>query len=295
MGADLSGKILGINDQVNGLWANLNFKETPFAILDIFLVALIIYWGYLLIKETKAIRILYGILMLALLMLIGQLLQLGALNYILKYLVTMIIVAVPVVFQPELRASLEKLGRANIVTDFTNLRKNELSLVIIDIVKSVKIMSTNKIGALIVLQQKTGLKDYIDTGTKIDARLSPELILTIFHPKSALHDGAIIVSGNKIVAAGCTLPLSEDHFDYTIGTRHRAAVGLSEQTDAIIVVISEESGSISLAYNGQLSREISPKELEDFILTILYPKTKNKNNKSQNIEITKLDDMEKNK
>jgi diadenylate cyclase len=272
----ISGKILGISDQINNFGFNLNFKENPFSILDIFLVALIIYSIYLIIKETKAIRIVYGIIILALIMLAGQLLQLSALNFILKYLVTMILVAIPIVFQPELRAFLEKLGRARIVADFSKLRKSEIEVVVEDLVKSVKILSQNSIGALIVLVQKTGLKDYVDTGIKLDAALSPELLLTIFHPKTPLHDGAVIISGNKIVAASCILPLSEDQYDYDIGTRHKAAIGLSQQTDALVIVVSEERGTISIAYNGQLSKEISPKELEEFIYTILYQRLNKK-------------------
>ncbi|EKD56992.1 MAG: protein of unknown function DUF147 [uncultured bacterium] len=289
MGDELGGKILGASDQVTNFWLNLNFKNNPFAVLDILLVALIIYWGYLLIKETRAIRIFYGILMLALVMLLGQVLQLSAINFVLKYLVTMILVAIPIVFQPELRAFLEKLGRARIVTDFTHLRKSELDLVVDDIVKSAKLLAKNKTGALIVLAQKTGLKDFIETGIRLDSKLTPELLLTIFHPKTPLHDGAVIIGGNKVIAAGCTLPLSEDQFDYSIGTRHRAAAGLSEQTDAVIIVVSEERGTISVAYNGQLSREVSPKELEDFILAILHQKPSNKT-KDENLEVKKLEE-----
>lgn len=287
MGEELHGKILGASDQITNFWSNLSFKDNPFAILDILLVGLIIYWGYLLIKETRAIRILYGILILALVMLLGQVLQLSAINFVLKYLVTMIVVAIPIVFQPELRAFLEKLGRANIVADFTHLRKNELDLVVSDIVKSAKLLAKNKTGALIVLAQKTGLKEFIETGVRLESKLSPELILTVFHPKTPLHDGALIISGNKVLAASCTLPLSEDQFDYNIGTRHRAAVGLSEVTDAITIVVSEERGTISVAYNGQLSREVSPKELEDFILAILHQKPSQKA-KDEKIPVTKL-------
>lgn len=282
----LDGKILGASDQISNFWLNLSIKENPFAILDILLVALILYWGYLIIKETKAIRILYGILILALIMLIGQVLQLSALNFILKYIITMIVVAIPIVFQPELRAFLEKLGRAKIVADFNHLRRSEVENVVSDIVKTAKILAKNNTGALIVLAQKTGLKDYIETGVRINAEFSPELVLTIFHPKTPLHDGAVIVSGNKVIAAGCTLPLSEDQFDYNIGTRHRAAVGISEQTDAIVIVVSEERGTISIAYNGQLSTEISPKELEDFILTILHNKSVKSQIKSNDTEIS---------
>lgn len=270
----LTGKVLGLSDNISNFWAGINLYSNPFMILDILLVAIIIYWGYKLIKETRAIRILYGIAILGALMLLGQILHLNALNFILKYLVTMILVAIPVVFQPELRAALEKLGRGKIVADFTALRQSEVSQVIEDLIKAVKILSKNKTGALIVLVQRTGLKDIIEKGVNINAKISSQLITTIFAPNSPLHDGAIIISGNKILAASCMLPLSEDEFDFDIGTRHRAAVGLSSQTDALVVIVSEQSGGLSLSYNGQLIRDLASKELEEMLKDLLQKKSK---------------------
>lgn len=286
MDTNLSGKILGINDQVSGFWLNLKSTDHNFALVDILFVAVIIYYGYILFKETRAIRIIYGILFLAIVMLIGQILQLTALNFVLRYLVTMILVAIPIVFQPELRAALERLGRAKIVTDFANLKRSEISMVVETIVKVSKTLANNKIGALMVITQKTGLRDIIEKGVRLDAEVSAELLISIFTPNTPLHDGAVIISGNKIMSAKCTLPLSDDEFDFSIGTRHRAAIGLSSQSDAIVIVVSEERGTISLAYNGQLSRAISPKELEDFILTIVQQKS-NKNN-DQKFKVNKI-------
>lgn len=282
----MQGKILGVTDQVTNLWSGLSFKDNPYALLDIFIVTLLIYWGYLLIKETKAIRIIYGILLLGILMLLGQVFKLSALNFILQYLITMIIVAIPIVFQPELRAALEKLGRTRIVTDFNMLKNNEIGTIVEQIIKTVKILAKNKTGALIVLAQKTGLRDVVETGIKISGEISSDLLISIFYPKNPLHDGAVIIGGNKIIAASCTLPLSDEEFDFNIGTRHRAAAGLSSQTDAIVIVVSEEKGTISVAFNGQLSREISPKELEDFILTILQQKS---NQKDEQVKVKKME------
>lgn len=267
-----SGKIAGIADQIQYFWQGLDFWRSPLAILDILLVGLILYWGYLLLKETRAMRILYGIAILALIFLLGRIFQLSALNFILKYLITMIIVAIPVVFQPELRALLERLGRAQIIDDFTSLKRREISQIVQEIIEAVEVLSKNKIGGLIVISQRTGLKDIINGGTRLDARMNKDLLLSIFTPNSPLHDGAVIISGNKLIAASCTLPLAEDKFDFSIGTRHRAAVGLSQQSDAIIIVVSEETGAIALAYNGVLSKDLSKDKLEEMILEILQQK-----------------------
>lgn len=258
-------QVLGVKDEVVYFWSSLNFHQNPFFVLDVIIVTALIYWLYILIKETRAIRILYGIVILALLFLLGRLLNLVALNYLLKALMTMLIVAIPVVFQPELRSALEKLGRANIVSDFKKLKRSEISDLISEIVEAVKIMSKNRVGALIVIIQKTGLKDIIETGTTINAKISKELILTIFQPKSALHDGAVIIRGDKIAAAGCTLPLTERRFDYNLGTRHRAAIGLSEQTDAITLVVSEETGHISITAKGILNHDVDEKKLKELL------------------------------
>lgn len=270
MGSVVTGKIAGWSDQIQYFWQGLDFWHSPYAILDIVLVALIFYWAYLLLKETRAMRILYGIAILFLVFLLGKIFDLSALNFILSYLVAMIIVAIPVVFQPELRAMLEKLGRAQFIGDFTKLKKREINEIIEEIIESVEILAKGKIGALIVIAQKTGLRDICDSGTKLDARVTHDLILSIFTPNTPLHDGAVIISGNKIISAGCTLPLAEDKFDFTIGTRHRAALGLSQQSDAMIIVVSEQTGSISLAYNGFLNKRISSAKLEEMILEILH-------------------------
>lgn len=258
-------KVLGAKDEIIYFWSSLDISQNPFFILDIIIVAVFVYWLYVLIKETRAMRILYGIIILALLFLVGRLLNLAALNYLLKALMTMLIVAIPVVFQPELRSALEKLGRADIVSDFRRLKRSEISSIIIEIIGAVKELAKTKTGALIVIGQKTGLKDIIETGTLLNAKISEELLLTIFQPRTALHDGAVIIRGNRIAAAGCTLPLSEKRFDSQIGTRHRAAIGLTEQTDAVTIIVSEETGKISLTAKGILSHDVDEKKLKDLL------------------------------
>jgi len=257
--------LTSIKDQIINFWISLDISKNPFFILDILIVALLIYWIYIFLKETRAMQIIYGILILLVLFYLSVELNLVALNYILRALTPMLVVAIPVVFQPELRSALERLGRGDIVSDFKKLKRSEISQIISEITEAVKKFSAAKVGALMVITQKTGLKNIVDTGTPINGDVTRDLLLTIFHPKTALHEGAVIIKGNKIIAAGCTLPLSEDKFDFHIGTRHRAALGLSEQSDAIIIVISEEKGSISLANKGILNQGINVLKLKEFL------------------------------
>lgn len=267
---DIQGKVLGATDQVSYFLRGLSVLIHPLTILDIFIVAALIYAVYLLLKETRALRILYGIAVLAVIFLLGQVLNLQALNFLLRHFLTLILVAIPVVFQPELRTALERLGRSRLVGEFTGLRKIEIKDLVSKILEAVKVIAKNKRGALIVIARLSGLKEFIETGTALDARLSTELLLNIFTPKSPLHDGATIVSGNKILAAGCTLPLLEEaKFDLELGTRHKAALGLTSQTDALVVVVSEENGQISLASEEKLYRNLSVKELEERLVQLL--------------------------
>ena len=269
-------KILGIKDEITYFWSSISFTKSPFFILDILIVSLLIYWIYIFLKETRAIRILYGIILLIILFLIGKLLNLVALNYLLNALTTMFVVAIPVIFQPELRALLEKLGQADIVSDFKKMRRSDISDMVNKITSAIDKLARTKTGALIVICQKTGLKNYIDTGVILNSSISEELLISIFNTKTPLHDGAVIIKGNKIAAAACTLPLSEDKFLH-IGTRHRAALGLSEQSDAIIIVVSEEKGTISVASKGILNQDIDLKKLKLLLnAIILQGRQKNK-------------------
>lgn len=270
-----NGIVLGVADEVQRYWTSIRFFSRPTAILDIIIVAIIFYWLYILIRQTRAIRILYGIVFLFGLWLLGRALNLTALNYLLSYAMTAIIVAIPIVFQPELRAALEKLGRTEIVSEFGQLRRQPEDIIGM-IVEAVEILAHRKIGSIIVVARKTGLREYIDTGIRLDARLSPELLLSIFAPQSALHDGAVILQDNRIVAAKAILPLSDNKFDYHLGTRHRAGVGLTTSSDALVVIVSEERGEISLAMNGLLETGITIETL--------------KKNLSQNLSTTKRKD-----
>lgn len=242
------------------MWNSVFQYIGPTDIADILATSVLIYYFLLLIRGTRAVQILTGVLVLLGLLGIANLFHLLLLGSILNLIVIGAAVSLPIVFQPELRRVLEQLGRG----DFFRLREGEQSTgaraddkVMAMLAKAAFLLSRNKYGALIVIEQHTGLKEFVESGTTLNAALSPELLLSIFVPRSPLHDGAVIVREGVIEAAGCFLPLAEQSLtERRLGTRHRAALGLSEQTDAVVVVVSEESGSISVAREGKLSREI---------------------------------------
>lgn len=269
-------------NNLNGadIWNNLIGSISSFSptikfttILDIVIVAILFYWIYLLLRQTRAVRILYGIGVLIILWAIGLWLNLTTLNFILRLVTTAVVVAIPVVFQPELRAGLERLGRTPVVRDFYKLKKVQVTEITKKIVDAVEVLAHEKTGAIIVIGRATGLREYIENSIKINADISPELIVSIFSPDSALHDGAIIVFGNKIIAAKVILPLSDSKFDFRLGTRHRAAVGITSQSDALAIVVSAERGEISLAVDGLLETNVSPADLEKILVSHLHPTT----------------------
>ena len=265
-------RILGVSDRANFYLTQFSFKEKPFEILDVILVAILFYWVYLLLKETRAMRILYGIAVLAIIMLLGRLLQLEALNYILTYVLAALVVAIPVVFQPELRTALERLGRTKFVGDFGKLKKFQIENIVSEVVAAAEFLSKEHQGAIIVFTRQTGLRDIIQSGAKIEAQVSRQLLINIFAPKTPLHDGATIISGEKIVAANCWLPLPEQEFNFDLGTRHRAAAGITAETDAIVIVVSEETGKISLAVGGNLTVNLTTRQLKEFLVNLLQHK-----------------------
>ncbi len=259
----LSSIISGINAYL----ANFGFLDYILTFLDIAIVAGIIYYVFLFIKGTKATKIIYGAIVLIIILLLGRLLNLQTLNWAQRHITTFIIVAIPIVFQPELRRALEKLGRAELLK--RGLSSKTFGKLVNELIKAIKIFQKNKVGALIVIMQNTGLEEYIETGTRINGKLSSELLLNLFYPNSPLHDGAVIIHKNEVLAAGCMLPLSEGDYSYTHGTRHRAAIGITEETDAISIIISEERGIISVSKNGKLKENLTVETLEKFLIDSL--------------------------
>jgi diadenylate cyclase len=248
------------------VWALSRIKLVD--ILDICLVALIFYILFLLIRGTQAVQLLRGIIVLVIGILISSILPLPAFKWLMRNALTPLLVAIPVIFQPELRRGLERLGRG---AGFLNRpRQAVTTLIITEVVRACRRLSDQQHGALIVLERTTGLQDYIETGIRLDAQVNMDLLLTIFFPNTALHDGAVIIREDRVVAAACVLPLTEHiHSERHVGTRHRAAVGITEQTDAISVVVSEETGIISVAHNGRMVRRLDERRLRN-ILQSMY-------------------------
>lgn len=269
----LGGKILGATERANYFLDNLRLNSSPLLVLDVLIVAILFYWVYVFLKETRAMRILYGLLFLLLLMAAGKLLNLVLLNWILRSLMTMLIVAIPVVFQPELRTALEKLGRTKFLGDLA-FQKKDYGQVINEILSAVHMFSKQKIGALIVFKRQSGLRDFIDNGVEVDATVSAELIASIFFPKSPLHDGAVIIDGDKIVSASSILPVSQINLSQNLGTRHKSAVGVTEDSDALAVVVSEETGNISLAVGGKLETRMSEERLKNRLMALMRQNVK---------------------
>jgi diadenylate cyclase len=242
--------------------------------LDIAVVTFLVYRILLLIRGTRAAQVATGLGILFVVYALSRVLGLTTLNWLLSYVGLVLPIAFLILFQPELRRILEQLGRgAPLVGGFgaTLLREEAIRLVS-DVARAARVLSIRKTGALIVLEHTTGLTDVVETGIKVDATVSVQLLLTIFSPNTPLHDGAVIIRGNRVLAAACLLPLSETPtISKTLGTRHRAAIGISEQTDAVAVVVSEESGTISVAKDGVLSRGLSEEELKVLLLGLFGP------------------------
>jgi diadenylate cyclase len=246
--------------QLRGIISTISFLD----ILDIVIVAYFLYKLYIMIRDTRAVALLKGLVVLLLATLVSKWLGLNVINWLLQKTMTVVLVALPVVFQPELRRALEQLGRGRFFQNRSQLNAEEKESLFEELAITVTALSKNKIGALVVLERETGLNDYIETGIKVDGLVSSEFLINIFIPNTPLHDGAVIVRGNRVQAAGCLLPLSDDRtLTKELGTRHRAAIGISEQTDAVVIVVSEETGIISLARGGRLHRYMDAEKLKD--------------------------------
>ena len=243
------------------------------AILDILLVAAVIYYLLALAQGTRAMQLLKGLAILLATMKLAQWLHMDTLDWIIRQAIFASAVVVVVLFQPELRAALDQLGRGRLEIfglHFRDTMTAELARSVSEVTRAVEQLAASRIGALIVIEGETGLDDIAAKGTAIDAHLSAELLLTIFQSGTALHDGAVIVRDNTLLAAGCILPLSQNEMlPRSVGTRHRAALGVSETTDAIVVVVSEETGNISLAHQGGMNSILQSRLLTEELLSLL--------------------------
>ncbi|PPA71116.1 diadenylate cyclase CdaA [Jeotgalibacillus proteolyticus] len=230
--------------------------------VDILLVWYVIYKLITVIRGTKAVQLLKGIFVIVIVRGLSELLGFNTLGWMMEQVMLWGVLAVIIIFQPELRRALEQLGRGKLFAR-GNLQENEERDRLVEAVtKSVSYMAKRRIGALITFEKETGMGDYIETGIQMDSHLTSELLINLFIPNTPLHDGAVIIQKNRIAAAACYLPLSESPFiSKELGTRHRAALGVSEVTDSITVVVSEETGGVSFTANGELQRNL---ELEEF-------------------------------
>ncbi|MDD4601362.1 Cyclic di-AMP synthase CdaA [bioreactor metagenome] len=246
--------------QIKGIISTINLLD----LVDIALVAFVLYKLYFMIKDTRASALLKGLIVLLLANFASKWLGLNVIYWLLQKTMTVVLVALPIVFQPELRRTLEQLGRGKLFGKPGFLDEEEAASLINGISTAVLGLAQNKIGALIVLERETGLNDYIETGIKIDGLVSSEFLINIFIPNTPLHDGAVVLRGNRVMAAGCLLPLTEDRtLNKELGTRHRAAIGITEQTDAMVIVVSEETGVISVARWGRLDRHLDTEALQE--------------------------------
>ena len=251
--------------------------------IDIFLVAFLIYRVMLLVRTTASMRIFRGIVAVLAVAALTQILELRTLNFILGQILAMGLLAMVILFQPELRRMMDHLGSTVSLRRFLSPEKmpDQMAMVIQQTVKACEVMGREHVGALIVFARTHRLDEYFKTGTVIDGSVSDQLIRNIFFPKAALHDGAMIIRDGRIAAAGCVMPLSDSHrLSADLGTRHRAGVGTSEASDAVVVIVSEETGTISVAVGGMLKRHLAPQTLERLLRQELIkeeaPKTESK-------------------
>lgn len=243
-------------------------------VIDILLVSIVIYNLILLVRGTRAVQLLKGIMVIVAAWLFSILFKLDTLQWLMSQAFNLGVFAILIIFQPELRRALEHLGSGKLFTQtlFQHDEEGTTIQTVEAIVKASEYLAKRRIGALMAIERSTGLNEYMETGIRIDANLSAELLINIFIPNTPLHDGAVILSGNRVMAASCYLPLSENPtISKELGTRHRAGIGLSEVSDAIVIIVSEETGQISLALGGNLIRGIAPADLQTMIQNTLTP------------------------
>ncbi|KAA9016929.1 diadenylate cyclase CdaA [Niallia endozanthoxylica] len=239
-------------------------------IVDVLLVWYVIYKIIMIVRGTKAVQFLNGIFVILIVQLISEVFHLQTLFWITDQIISWGFLAIIIVFQPEIRRALEQLGRGKFFSRTSSREEDDQEKMIESIIKAVDYMAKRRIGALISLEMETGMSDYIETGIEVDSKISSELLINIFIPNTPLHDGAVILQKNRVAAAACYLPLSESPFiSKELGTRHRAAIGISEVTDSLTVVVSEETGAVSLTKNGKLHRELSKDAFREMLTTEL--------------------------
>ncbi len=256
-----------ILDQIQTFFWNIVYRPTWVDYLDMGIMAVLIYQLFLITRRTRSMQVFKGLLMLVLASYISEMLGLVSINYLLHSVLSNGILVLLILFQPEVKRTLEHLGRSANMS--RNKEQDESATPIEEITKCLQRLSRRRVGALVVIEQKTGLQEFIDTGTRLDAVISAGLLENIFEPNTPLHDGAVIIRGDRIEAAACILTLSDNNaISHDLGTRHRAALGVSESTDALVLIVSEETGIISLAQNGRLARHLDADAIRKVLRTV---------------------------
>ena len=260
--------------QLAAFWAKLTMLVSTIRfsdIVDILIVAYLIYNVIMLIRKTNSYRLAQGVLLILIALWLSGVLKLTMFNRILQKTVELGLIALVIIFQPELRRALEQIGRGKLFHKGSELDEQELEEMLDSVAHATKVMSKNKVGALMVFERATGLAERIETGVPIDGLVSSGLLQNIFVKDTPLHDGAVVIRGNRVVAACCLLPLTENrNLSQELGTRHRAAIGMSEQSDAMILVVSEETGTISIARNGELMRYLTVDDVKEILRTAIF-------------------------
>ncbi|WP_337104185.1 diadenylate cyclase CdaA [Paenibacillus sp. YIM B09110] len=270
-------------------FSDLTWHDWLKDIIDVGIVSYIIYKMILLVRGTRAVQLLKGIFVLVGTWAISTWFNLYTLKWLMNQMFTFGVVSVLIIFQPELRRVLEQLGRGKLFSRTYSLERDAVSEQVDGVIKAVQHMASRKIGALIVFERSTGVSELIESGVQMESRITSELLINIFTPNAPLHDGAVIIRGNQIMAAGCYLPLSENPFiSKELGTRHRAAIGVSEVSDAISVVVSEETGQVSLSLNGMIVRDINEESLISKLFEELTPKSSPKSKEKSTLSISSL-------
>lgn len=240
-------------------------------IVDIIVMSIIVYRLLLMIKGTKAAHMLIGLGVLLVASFMSRYFELYTVDWLIQSFWSQIVIALIILFQPEIRRALAQMGETQFIHALTSAEELKS---LDEIVKAAIALSNRKIGALIAIERETSLRDFVEIGTPLDGKVSRELLLSIFHPTSPIHDGAVVIKGNRIVAAGCFLPITMNtDVSKALGTRHRSGIGLSEETDAVVIIVSEETGTVSMAMNGKLESPLDMGMLRD-ILTDLFTRKK---------------------
>jgi diadenylate cyclase len=259
--------------ELKAFWYLVVQNFTWISVLDILFVSIALYYVLRLMRGTRAVQLVKGLAILGLMILFTGALHLTTFNWMLQQALLPGVIALIILFQPELRLALEQIGRGHIFgAGFTSMRQEQITQLVDELVYATRQFSRERVGALVVIEREVGLNDVIQTGRRLEAVVSADLLRTLFYPGTPLHDLATVIRGERIVAAGCLLPLAERRdVRGLLGTRHRAALGLSETTDAAILVVSEETGAISLAFEGRLYGNLTSEALKQRLLGILTP------------------------